>query len=135
MSPGSHTHGASPFPPLHSLPGVIPQAVRLISRPQPVGYQACLDGLGRRLLSSLSREHPGLSFHAGRALMIIFCIMCGAAGGPRWEPESPRRSISTTQKIRSIGREARVNQLISERLEHWKAHMRERGEHTCIQHP
>ena len=63
--------------------------------------------------------------------MIMFCIMCGAAGGPRWEPESPRRSISTTQKIRSIGREARVNQLISERLEHWKARMRERGEHTC----
>ena len=35
--------------------------------------------------------------------------------------------MSTTQKIRSIGREARVNQLISERLEHWKAAMRERG--------
>lgn len=37
--------------------------------------------------------------------------------------------MSTTQKIRSIGREARVNQLISERLEHWKAAMRERGIH------
>ena len=49
------------------------------------------------------------------------------AGGPRWEPTSPRSSMSTTQKIRSIGREARVNQLISERLEHWKASMRERG--------
>ena len=48
-------------------------------------------------------------------------------GGPRWEPTSPRSSMSTTQKIRSIGREARVNQLISERLEHWKAAMRERG--------
>ncbi len=40
---------------------------------------------------------------------------------------SPRTSISTTQKIRSIGREARVNELISERLGHWKAAMRERG--------
>ena len=50
-----------------------------------------------------------------------------SAGGPRWEPTSPRSSMSTTQKIRSIGREARVNQLISERLEHWKAAMRERG--------
>lgn len=43
---------------------------------------------------------------------------------------SPRTSISTTQKIRSIGREARVNELISERLDHWKAAMRERGAHT-----
>ena len=50
-------------------------------------------------------------------------------GGPGWEPTSPRSAMSTTQKIRSIGREARVNQLISERLEHWKAAMRERG-HT-----
>lgn len=48
-------------------------------------------------------------------------------GGPRWEPTSPRSSMSTTQKIRSIGREARVNELIRERLEHWKAAMRERG--------
>ena len=53
-----------------------------------------------------------------------------SAGGPRWEPTSPRSSMSTTQKIRSIGREARVNQLISERLEHWKAAMRERGAST-----
>ncbi len=64
--------------------------------------------------------------------MFMFCVVCGAAGGPRWEPESPRRSISTTQKIRSIGREARVNQLISERLKYWKAHMRERGEQTSF---
>lgn len=49
------------------------------------------------------------------------------AGGPRWEPTSPRSSMSTTQKIRAIGREARVNQLISERLDYWKAAMRERG--------
>ena len=40
---------------------------------------------------------------------------------------SPRESISTTQKIRSIGREARVNELISERLDHWKALLRVRG--------
>ncbi|CAL8468092.1 g7631 [Coccomyxa elongata] len=49
-------------------------------------------------------------------------------GGTRWGASSPRTSISTTQKIRSIGREARVNELISERLDHWKAAMRERGE-------
>ncbi|EIE20699.1 hypothetical protein COCSUDRAFT_57268 [Coccomyxa subellipsoidea C-169] len=49
-------------------------------------------------------------------------------GGARWGPSSPRTSISTTQKIRSIGREARVNELISERLDHWKAAMRKRGE-------
>ena len=54
-------------------------------------------------------------------------------GGPRWEPTSPRSSMSTTQKIRSIGREARVNQLISERLEHWKAAMRERGKTLLVQ--
>ena len=54
------------------------------------------------------------------------------AGGPRWEPTSPRSSMTTTQKIRSIGREARVNQLISERLEHWKAAMRERGAFQCL---
>ena len=40
--------------------------------------------------------------------------------------------MSTTQKIRSIGREARVNELISERLERWKATMRERGEFSNI---
>ena len=40
--------------------------------------------------------------------------------------------MSTTQKIRSIGREARVNQLISERLEHWKAAMRERGQSLAL---
>lgn len=42
--------------------------------------------------------------------------------------------MSTTQKIRSIGREARVNELISERLEHWKATMRERGEFFNVIH-
>ena len=56
----------------------------------------------------------------------------GAGGAPvagsRWGATSPtQQTISTTQKIRSIGREARQNQLISERLNEWKATMRERG--------
>ena len=56
----------------------------------------------------------------------------GAGGvpvaGSRWGATSPtQQTISTTQKIKSIGREARQNQLISERLSEWKATMRERG--------
>ncbi|KAK9822629.1 hypothetical protein WJX81_000355 [Elliptochloris bilobata] len=51
----------------------------------------------------------------------------GAAGARR-NPSSPRGEISTTLKIRSLGREAAANELISERLNHWKAAMRERGE-------
>ena len=45
----------------------------------------------------------------------------------RRNPSSPRGEISTTLKIRSLGREAAANELISERLNHWKAVMRERG--------
>ena len=47
----------------------------------------------------------------------------------RRNPSSPRGEISTTLKIRSLGREAAANELISERLNHWKAVMRERGAH------
>jgi len=49
--------------------------------------------------------------------------------GSVWAPSSPRSAMHTTLKIRSIGREARVNELISERLEHWKQAMRDRGIH------
>ncbi|KAL3152607.1 hypothetical protein ABBQ32_001625 [Trebouxia sp. C0010 RCD-2024] len=37
-------------------------------------------------------------------------------------------SPSTTQKIRSINKEAQKNDMIKERLDHWKAEMREKGE-------
>ncbi|DBA96975.1 TPA: hypothetical protein ACH3X1_001299 [Trebouxia sp. C0004] len=37
-------------------------------------------------------------------------------------------SPSTTQKIRSINREAQRNDMIKQRLDHWKADMREKGE-------
>ena len=49
----------------------------------------------------------------------------------RRNPSSPRGEISTTLKIRSLGREAAANELISERLNHWKAVMRERGALAC----
>ncbi len=50
-----------------------------------------------------------------------------AAPGARRNPSSPRGELLTTAKIRSLGREAAANELICERLNHWKAVMRERG--------
>lgn len=50
--------------------------------------------------------------------------------GSRWSTSGTpiTQAISTTQKIKSISREARQNQLISERLNEWQAKMRGRGE-------
>ena len=50
--------------------------------------------------------------------------------GSRWSMSGTpnAQAISTTQKIKSISREARQNQLISERLNEWQAKMRGRGE-------
>ena len=50
-----------------------------------------------------------------------------ACPGARRNLSSPRGEILTTLRIRSLGREAAANALISERLNHWKAAMRERG--------
>ena len=49
--------------------------------------------------------------------------------GSRWSTSGTpnAQAISTTQKIKSISREARQNQLISERLNEWQAKMRGRG--------
>ena len=49
--------------------------------------------------------------------------------GSRWSTSGTpsNQAISTTQKIKSISREARQNELISERLNEWQAKMRGRG--------
>ena len=70
-----------------------------------------------------------MNIHDGRTVILSANLYedIGAGGGSRRASSSPSQVVSTTQKIRSIGREARQNQLISERLSHWKADMRERG--------
>ena len=50
-----------------------------------------------------------------------------ASTGSRWGIGTPNTQ-TTTQKIKSISREARQNELISDRLKEWKSKMRERGQ-------
>ena len=58
-------------------------------------------------------------------LHYVVYIFAQVAGGEQLAP--PSRQSAPPKKIKSIGREARQNQLISERLSVWKATMRERG--------
>lgn len=52
--------------------------------------------------------------------------------GSRWSTSgTPTNQVAnTTQRIKSISREARQNELISERLNEWQAKMREKGKLT-----
>jgi hypothetical protein len=119
--------GRAPAPQVPGRPGAVragglqclPAGLRGCCRRGDAGFATFHMNGSRRLSQRPCLQHP---VHGARGTCSAW-----APPGARRNPSSPRGELLTTAKIRSLGREAAANELICERLNHWKAVMRERG--------